>query len=50
MSRVKDAGAVIVETGLGRWDVARRKPPTEVAFRNGWGIDPGLDAPGPLWP
>jgi nitroreductase len=35
---------------VGRWGVAPRRPVPEVAFRNAWGADVGLDIPGPLWP
>ena len=34
----------------GRWGVAPRRPVHEVAYRNTWGADLGLDVPGPLWP
>jgi nitroreductase len=34
----------------GRWGVASRRPVHEVAYRNTWGADLGLDIPGPLWP
>jgi nitroreductase len=34
----------------GRWDVAQRRPVHEIAYRNSWGADAGLDIPGPLWP
>ena len=34
----------------GRWGVAVRRPAPEVAYRNAWGEDLGLDIPGPLWP
>jgi nitroreductase len=34
----------------GRWGIARRRPVHEVAYRNSWGADPGLQAPEPLWP
>ena len=34
----------------GRWAVAQRRPVHEVAYRNTWGADLGLDVPGPLWP
>jgi len=44
------AGCVSFGYPTGRWDVARRRPVGEVTFRNRWGADPGLDAPGPLWP
>jgi len=33
----------------GRWGVAVRRPVHEVAFRNRWGADPGVDVPEPLW-
>jgi nitroreductase len=34
----------------GRWGVARRRPVHEIAYRNSWGADLGLQVPGPLWP
>jgi nitroreductase len=34
----------------GRWGVASRRPAPEIAYRNAWGADLGLDIPGPLWP
>jgi hypothetical protein len=34
----------------GRWGVAKRRPPHEIAYRNSWGAELGLDIPGPLWP
>jgi nitroreductase len=34
----------------GRWGVAARRPVHEVAYRNAWGADVGLQIPGPLWP
>jgi nitroreductase len=34
----------------GRWGVAPRRPAHEVAYRNAWGADLGLDIPEPLWP
>lgn len=34
----------------GRWGVAARRPFQEVAYRNQWGADIGLDEAGPLWP
>jgi len=34
----------------GRWAVAARRPVAEIAYRNAWGEDLGLDIPGPLWP
>ena len=34
----------------GRWGVARRRPPHEVAYRNRWGADLGFEVPEPLWP
>jgi nitroreductase len=34
----------------GRWGVAARRPVQEVAYRNAWGADLGLEIPGPLWP
>jgi nitroreductase len=33
----------------GRWGVAARRPVQEVAYRNQWGADVGLDIAGPLW-
>jgi nitroreductase len=33
----------------GRWDIAARRPVQEVAYRNQWGADIGLDIAGPLW-
>jgi nitroreductase len=33
----------------GRWAVAARRPVQEVAYRNQWGADIGLDIAGPLW-
>jgi len=33
----------------GRWAVAPRRPVQEVAYRNQWGSDVGLDIAGPLW-
>jgi nitroreductase len=33
----------------GRWGVAARRPVREVAYRNQWGTDIGLDIAGPLW-
>lgn len=33
----------------GRWGVAARRPVGEVAYRNSWGTDLGLDVPEPLW-
>jgi nitroreductase len=33
----------------GRWGVAPRRPVHEVAFRNSWGTDLGLQIPEPLW-
>ncbi len=33
----------------GRWGVAARRPVGEVAYRNTWGADLGLDIPEPLW-
>lgn len=35
---------------LGRWDVARRRPAHEVAFRNAWGEPCGFEVDQPLWP
>ena len=34
----------------GRWGVATRRPAGEVASRNSWDGDLGLDIPEPLWP
>jgi nitroreductase len=34
---------------LGRWGTAVRRPVQEVAYRNQWGADIGLDLAGPLW-
>ena len=34
----------------GRWGVAKRRPVQEIAYRNAWGAELGLDIPGPLWP
>jgi len=34
----------------GRWAVATRRPAPEIAYRNAWGADLGLDIPAPLWP
>ena len=34
----------------GRWGVAARRPVHEVAYRNSWGADLGLQVPEPLWP
>jgi len=34
----------------GRWGVAPRHPVGQIAYRNAWGEDLGLDIPGPLWP
>ncbi len=34
----------------GRWGVARRRPVDEIAYRNSWGADLGLEVPEPLWP
>jgi nitroreductase len=33
----------------GRWGVAPRRPAHEVAYRNSWGADLGLEIPEPLW-
>jgi nitroreductase len=33
----------------GRWGLAVRRPVQEVAYRNQWGADVGLDLAGPLW-
>jgi nitroreductase len=34
----------------GRWGVAARRPAHEIAYRNTWGTDLGLEIPEPLWP
>lgn len=34
----------------GRWGVAVRRPAHEVAYRNAWGADLGIQIPAPLWP
>jgi nitroreductase len=34
----------------GRWAVAPRRPANEVAYRNAWGNDLGIEIPNPLWP
>ncbi|HEX6567957.1 MAG TPA: nitroreductase family protein, partial [Acidimicrobiales bacterium] len=34
----------------GRWGVAPRRPPHEVAYRNRWGTDVGFRVDAPLWP
>jgi len=34
----------------GRWGVAPRRPVHEVAFRNTWGTELGIEIPEPLWP
>ncbi len=34
----------------GRWGVAQRRPAHEIAYRNSWGADLGLEIPEPLWP
>jgi nitroreductase len=34
----------------GRWGIAPRRPAHEVAYRNTWGTDLGLEVPEPLWP
>jgi nitroreductase len=34
----------------GRWGIAPRRPAHEVAYRNTWGSDLGLEIPDPLWP
>ncbi len=34
----------------GRWAVAARRPVHEVAYRNAWGNDIGVEIPEPLWP
>ena len=44
------AGCVSFGYPTGRWGLARRRPVTEVTYRNRWGGDPGLDAGAPLWP
>lgn len=33
----------------GRWGVAPRRPAHEVAYRNTWGTDLGIEIPEPLW-
>jgi nitroreductase len=33
----------------GRWAIAPRRPAHEVAYRNTWGTDLGLEIPDPLW-
>jgi nitroreductase len=33
----------------GKWGIAARRPVHEVAYRNSWGSDLGLDIPAPLW-
>ncbi len=33
----------------GRWGVAQRRPAHEVAFRNSWGTELGMEIPEPLW-
>jgi hypothetical protein len=30
--------------------VAKRRPVQEIAYRNSWGAELGLDVPEPLWP
>ncbi len=34
----------------GRWGVAARRPVHEIAYRNTWGADLGLEVSEPLWP
>jgi nitroreductase len=34
----------------GRWGVAARRPVHEIAYRNAWGADLGMQVPEPLWP
>jgi nitroreductase len=34
----------------GRWGVAARRPAHEVAYRNAWGNDLGIEINDPLWP
>jgi len=34
----------------GRWGIAQRRPAHEVAYRNTWGTDLGMEIPDPLWP
>ena len=34
----------------GRWGIAPRRPAHEVAYRNAWGADLGIQIPEPLWP
>jgi len=33
----------------GRWGIAARRPAHEVAYRNAWGAELGLEVPEPLW-
>jgi nitroreductase len=33
----------------GRWGIAPRRPAHEVAYRNAWGADLGIEIPEPLW-
>ncbi|MGN9836970.1 nitroreductase family protein [Nonomuraea sp. H19] len=33
----------------GRWDVAVRRPASQVSYRNRWGADAGLDLADPVW-
>lgn len=44
------AGCVSFGYPAGRWGVAERRPAHEVAYRNSWGADLGLEIPQPLWP
>lgn len=34
----------------GRWGIAPRRPAHDVAYRNAWGGDLGLQIPEPMWP
>jgi len=34
----------------GRWGIAPRRPAHEVAYRNAWGAELGIEIPEPLWP
>jgi nitroreductase len=45
------ANACCVSFGYptGRWGIAPRRPAHEVAYRNAWGTDLGLDITEPLW-
>ena len=44
------AGCVTMGYPTGRWGVAPRRPAHEVAGRNSWGGDLGLEIPNALWP